>query len=123
MEDRYRPPERANRADAEEFARALPTEYVQCRAGSHLWRPSTARWDTEARAYDVRELCDRCTAARVRLISQLGAVLGSKIEYPEGYLATNIGRLVGEAKDAVRLEMVTRFVGAVPRQRKRRRAA
>lgn len=116
---RREPPARADRSDAEQFARELPAEFIGCRARQHLWEPATATWDREARAYDIGERCARCASTRRQLISQRGEVLRSVIDYAEGYLAKGIGRIVGDAKDAVRLEMVTRMVGGAGQRRRR----
>lgn len=46
---------------------------------------------------------------RVREMSEYGHVYAQTYGYPDGYLAQGIGRIAGDAKDAVRLASVRRF--------------
>lgn len=100
---------------AAEFASALSNKFLHCRELGHTWRPHTVNWDAEARAYDRRLRCSSCHTVRVQLLDQYGHVLANRYDYPDHYLANRNGQTgaLGGARDAFRLEAITRFLGGV----------
>jgi hypothetical protein len=52
---------------------------------------------------------------RIREMSESGHVYAETREYPDGYLTKGLGRIAGEAKDAVRLAATLR--GSVTERR------
>lgn len=108
---KQQPPE--PRPDINEWAQSLPTNYLQCRDFGHSWRPFTARWVAEERAYESQLRCGRCKTVRYRWISRTGEQLGAHYDYAPGYLASKpkgIGRLVREDRNWLRLESVLRVL-------------
>ena len=93
----------------EEFAAGLSVSYLQCRELGHNWRPWVARNDTEHNCFERALRCTRCRTKRWEAISYSGAS-SDDYEYPEHYLTDGIGRIVGEGRDALRLESLTRVL-------------
>lgn len=101
----------ANDDEARAFAETLPDSYLQCRDFGHLWRPFTARWQPDDSVWERRIRCVRCYTERVQTLSRSGATISGHYVYPDGYLHATLGRLAGTARDALRLESVTRLAG------------
>jgi hypothetical protein len=98
-------------ADVEEvkaFAQELSTAFLLCRELQHNWKPFSAWWDDEHHNYARSIRCMRCKTKKVQRLSSAGAVLSSHYEYADGYLAQHLGRIVGEARDTLRLESLIR---------------
>lgn len=98
-------------ADVEEvkaFASGLSTSFLLCRELQHNWKPYSAYWDEEYHNYARTIRCVRCRTLKVQRLSSSGAVLTSHYEYADGYLAEHLGRIIGEARDSLRLESLTR---------------
>lgn len=93
----------------------LPDAFLTCRDMGHTWRPYTAAWDSQERAYRRELICARCTTVRVQWVSATGHIAhGNAYTYPEGYTApTGTGRMDGQARDALRLQSVLRMVETV----------
>jgi len=93
------------------FANTLSDEFLYCRRYGHNWHPRTAikrkGW------YEATVFCQRCTSERLEVISLRGEVVRSSMHYPKGYLAHNIGRIVGESKNYLRIEALGRHLGSV----------
>lgn len=107
----------ALRDEVESFAKGMRISHLQCRELGHNWRPWVARYDTEHNAYERALRCTRCRTERWETIGLSGAKLGSRYVYPEGYTAPDgMGRIVGEGRDALRLESLTRSIAAVDTQ-------
>lgn len=106
--------------EAAQFAAGLPEEYLECRDYGHTWRARTARWDPETRAYERTLECARCTTIRSQWLSAYGHALKGSYSYPDGYQHAGLGRLDGSARDALRLESVTRILGVSPATARRR---
>jgi hypothetical protein len=97
----------------------LPDSYLQCRDLGHLWRPYTASWESQERAYRRVLVCTRCTTERTQWVSANGHIShGNAYAYPDGYSApAGTGRMDGGARDALRLQSVLRMVEAAPDER------
>jgi hypothetical protein len=91
---------------------SLPDAYLQCRDLGHLWRPFTAQWHQQERAYSRVLSCQRCGTQRAQWVSASGHIAhGNAYTYPEGYTApAGSGRMDGVARDALRLASVLRMV-------------
>lgn len=102
-------PKRADRDEVAELADHWPAAFLACRNYGHQWAPLRAV--INARGWvDVRELCPRCTSERSYEMSPRGRVYGHpSIDYAEGYLASGLGRIQGEAKEAVRAGSIRRL--------------
>jgi len=98
----------ADRQEVEAFAKGLKEAFLHCREMGHAWRPWAAEWDAEHNSYRRGLRCPRCKTKRWQYMGLTGAVLGTQYEYPEGYTAEGIGRIMGEGRDALRLESLTR---------------
>lgn len=117
-------PEWADPQEVAEFAADLELEWLYCRTYQHNWKPWTAHWSDHEGCYDVKIRCSRCTTKRVQKMSDKGSILSSHYDYPEGYLHEGMGRIVGEGRDMLRLESVTRvLVKQEERAQKRRKRA
>lgn len=94
----------------------MPAGHVDCRDLGHQWKPFTAVYDDVSNSYDVVHRCPRCKTRRRRLLTSTGHVVGSSYNYNEAdhYLVHGLGRIAGEAKDAVRLMGTTLFMASRP---------
>jgi hypothetical protein len=97
---------------AAEFAANLSNRFLHCRELGHTWRAHTVSWDAEARAYDRRLRCSGCHTIRIQLLDAYGHVVANRYQYPDNYLAHRDGQVgaLGGARDAFRLEAITRFL-------------
>jgi hypothetical protein len=99
----------ADRHEVEGFAQGLSISHLQCRELGHNWRPWVARRDPEHNAYERALRCTRCRTERWETIGLTGVKLGAHYKYPDNYTApAGMGRIVGEGRDALRLESLTR---------------
>lgn len=99
----------ADRAEVAEFAQTLTISHLECREMGHNWKRWIARWIPEQHAYERALRCVRCRTERWQLLSDSGAVLpGGGYKYPDGYQHQGLGRIVGEGRDALRLESLRR---------------
>lgn len=104
----------ADRAEVAGFANGLSISHLHCRELGHNWRPWVARYDEEHNAYERALRCTRCRTERWETIGLSGAKLGSHYKYPDGYVApAGLGRIVGEGRDALRLESLQRALVSV----------
>lgn len=104
-----RPPiEYADTDEVREFATELSDKYLECRDTGHNWRRHNATWSPHLGEYRRVHRCRSCKAERVQRLSDKGAILTSAIHYPEGYLHAGLGRIVGDGRDTLRLESMTR---------------
>lgn len=102
-------PSGALKSDVQDFAAGLSISHLHCRELGHNWRPWVARWDGEHNAYERALRCTRCKTQRWETIGSTGAKLGAHYKYPDGYTAQpGMGRIVGEGRDALRLESLGR---------------
>ena len=94
------------------WSRGLSEDFILCRDLGHLWRPLSARWSEDDRAYARTMRCGRCSTERHQLLSPAGHVLSGTYDYTEGYSAPKgQGRLGTEGRDSIRLESVLRLLG------------
>jgi hypothetical protein len=100
----------ADPAEVADLAAGMKQTHLECRTWNHIWRPNTAALATTQRWYDVTMRCVRCRSLRVQTWSLSGTVVTSHYEYAEGYLNKGLGRIVGDGRDALRLEIVQRAV-------------
>lgn len=107
---RPRGPTYADPKDVAQWAEELTASYLECRELGHLWRPFAARWVPEDRYYERVLRCTRCKTKRVQTLSRRGEVVLSHYVYPDGYQSNGMGRIVGDGRDALRLESLTRFL-------------
>lgn len=98
----------AEPTEVAEFASTLPVSHLHCRELGHNWKPWVARSDAEGGGYERALRCTRCRAERWQVLSLSGAVVKSHYVYPDGYVHQGMGRIVGEGRDALRLESLTR---------------
>lgn len=106
-----------------DFIQSLPSAFLDCRDYGHTWRARTARWDGDTRAYERTLECSRCSTTRTQWLSAFGTTLKGSYSYPDGYTHTGMGRLDGAARDALRLETVTRLLDLTPATVTKRRSA
>ena len=100
------PAKQPSREQLENFTRDLSDEYLYCRRFGHGWHPRTAikkKWWFEATVS-----CDRCGCERIEVINLRGEIVKRLMYYPKGYLAVNMGRIVGESKNYLRLAALER---------------
>ena len=112
----------ADRATVASFATALKESHLHCREMGHNWRHWVARFDQEHHSYQRALRCTRCRTERWEFIGRSGAKLGIQYKYPEGYTAEGIGRIVGEGRDALRLESLMRALSEDDKQAEKRDA-
>jgi hypothetical protein len=108
------PVQGAERHEVEDFAHGLSISHLHCRELGHNWRPWVARYDEEHSSYERALRCTRCRTERWESIGLSGTKLGSHYKYPDGYVApAGLGRIVGEGRDALRLESLHRSITQV----------
>lgn len=100
-------PHYADPGDVREFAGTLPEKFLHCREMNHNWRPYTVGGHPDG-GYERVLRCTRCRTRRVQHLTASGAVISSKYIYPDGYESKGLGRIVGEGRDALRLESIKR---------------
>lgn len=106
-----RPRQAPKFADARDVQRIAPQwtdEQIECRDLGHHWRPSDVTHIARLRYYRVSHECVRCGMVRIREMAETGHVYASTYIYPEGYLVQGMGRVAGDAKDAVRIAAIKR---------------
>lgn len=103
----------AAREAVEEFAQGLSISFLQCRELGHIWKPWGARRDDEHNTFERSLRCPRCKTKRHETLSMRGAKLRSHYEYPEGYTTDGLGRIVGEGRDALRVESMIRTLTSI----------
>jgi hypothetical protein len=100
-------------ADADEvrdFAETLPERFLHCRELNHNWRPYTVGSHPDG-GYERVLRCTRCRTRKIQSLTTSGALMGGvKYIHPPGYLHEGFGRIVGEGRDALRLESIKRIV-------------
>lgn len=106
----------ANRNDVEQFASGLQRQKLLCRTYGHSFAPFTVNVgnieNPRMGVYYEQTLRCRCGVKRRLLLSRSGSVVSSSYIYSEsdGYLSHGLGRIVGEGKDALRIEALTRLI-------------
>lgn len=82
----------------------LSEESLRCRINSHRWKPYNAK--KVVGAFETDEICETCTAHRLSVLSNRGAVIKRSIAYPEHYLRKGEGPLERSERDAMRLTVL-----------------
>jgi hypothetical protein len=95
----------------QDWAQGLKRSYLECRELGHNWRPHVVQWNDNG-GYDRSLRCTRCRTVREQVLSNRGAVISSQYVYPDGYTTDGLGRVVGEGRDMLRLESITRDLGS-----------
>lgn len=102
-------------ADPQDVARVAQSQWtdgqIQCRDMGHHWAPMDAMHVARLRFYRVSHGCGRCGIVRVRELSERGHVFATTYTYPDGYLVQGLGRIAGDAKDAIRVAAIKRTAG------------
>jgi len=118
------PPEAPLYAEVEEvkeFAEGLPANFLECRELGHNWKPYTGSY-VEGGIHRILR-CPRCRTERHQEISLGGTIINSKYIHPDGYLHKGMGRIVGDGRDALRVESLTRFMTKVARDSQKQQKA
>lgn len=98
--------------EADQLSNSWTDEVLGCRSGilRHRWEPYTAIYNKEYRYTQVTVRCPRCTTRKRLEIDQYGRRLSKpRMSYPPGYLAKNVGRIIGDAQDWVTMKAVERL--------------
>lgn len=106
----------ADAHEVAEFASTLVMAYLLCRELGHNWRPWTAY--PANGGYERALRCDRCSTERWETLTSTGAKVKGHYSYPEGYLHEGLGRIVGDGRDALRLESLSRSITDAPKGEK-----
>lgn len=105
----------ADTDEVKSFAAGLSEGYLQCRDIGHVWK-----FRTGGELHDEKDRivgwfrtfrCPTCKSEREQKMDERGLILGGSYKYPDGYLLTGLGRIVGEGRGALRLEAIKRVVG------------
>jgi hypothetical protein len=101
--------------DVEQFAGGLGQQALMCRTYGHGFNPfvvNVVQFEGSTEDYYEQILRCKCRVRRILLLNTRGAVVSSHYDYSRapGYLAVGIGRVVGEGRDVLRLESVTRLL-------------
>lgn len=100
----------ADAGEVEQWVAHLKQSWLLCRELGHTWKPFTARFVIEQRAYERSLRCSRCATERREVLDSSGHKVSSQYVHPDGYLHKGLGRITGEGRDALRLESLTRFI-------------
>lgn len=103
-----REPRYATPDEVAQQAEEWPEHYLECRLYGHVWRPARATFHTTYRYYYVVQLCQRCACERHSELTERGHVAASWLVYADGYLTKNVGRIVGDGRDVLRLAALSR---------------
>lgn len=118
---RHTAPIGADKDDVADFAASLSITYLECRELGHNWRKWVARYDEEHHSYERALRCTRCRTERWETIGLTGSKIGSHYKYPDGYQTVpGMGRIVGEGRDVLRLESMTRSLVAADHKQARK---
>jgi hypothetical protein len=105
---RREPPRFAEPGDIEHAAEQWSESVLECRDTGHHWERARASHIRRLHYYTVIHICSRCGMFRTREMSESGHVYANSYTYPDGYLLKGLGRIAGEAKDAIRALALTR---------------
>jgi hypothetical protein len=102
-------PLQASISDVEKKMEEWTLGMQQCRTYGHRFDPMTARRSPQGTILVVRG-CRRCKNSDGDMVTHqseisgdTGRIIHAAIRYPKGYLMTGTGRVIGDAKDFVRL--------------------
>jgi hypothetical protein len=107
----------ATRRQVADAAKEWTDQACECRKlNNHDWGPSAVQ--VHSRSLDITERCRRgCGCTRSYVMTRSGHVTVPPVtKYPDGYLMPpGMGRVTGDARDAVRAEWATRLVDRIER--------
>lgn len=109
-------PAHAEAAEVAAFAQSLPESYLYCRELGHNWKAWTARQVDDSIERVLR--CNRCRCERHQILTLTGGVHSNKYVHPEGYLHDGMGRIVGDGRDALRMESIKRTIRETDKRKK-----
>lgn len=92
--------------DLEAAVSQMAETHLHCRDYGHGWRPHTARYLPNERAYEQTLRCTRCRTMRSRLLDSHGLVVSTHYTYPDHYLVKGMGYLAGEDRGLIRLASI-----------------
>lgn len=107
-------PHYADAHEVADFARTLDAAFLACREIGHNWERWTARAINGG--YERALMCTRCATQRWEVLTSTGAKVKGHYVYPEDYLHEGLGRIVGDGRDALRLESLSRDIADNPIQ-------
>ncbi len=82
---------------------------LACRASQHRWQPLRAVLNRRYGFWRCDWQCDRCATEKSSEIdADTGEVWGTWYAYDDGYLATGMGRMAGDARGIIRLASLQR---------------
>jgi hypothetical protein len=96
--------------DVRRMAQSWDQDQLECRLYGHDWQPQRANQDRKTLLIAVVQVCPRCESERHQEINgRTGAVFAQWISYGDGYLCKGMGRIVGDGRNTLRLEAVTKI--------------
>lgn len=99
-------PTSADPKEVKRLARNLTDEALACRDVGHTWR--MYRLVKVRGGYNRDLFCPTCKTSRHEFINRNGEKLSTHYTYPDGYQIKGVGRLMGNARNTLRLESVIR---------------
>ncbi len=106
--NRRNAPKYAERHEVETATDQMRGTDLECRDLQHTWAYVTTTHIVRLRYYRQLHVCQRCGTERTREISETGHIYQSTYSYADGYQIKGLGRIAGEAKDALRLAAIKR---------------
>lgn len=107
----------ADPREVRDWAENLPGKFLICRDLNHDWSGYRA-WATgrgRSLLYTRVLKCKKCTTEREDTLTSQGFKVGTKYNYPDGYLTPKgTGRLGSDARAALRLVSVISHLGERP---------
>lgn len=92
-----------------------PDDFLMCRDTGirHPWQPYDVQVVGGRRGGFVERLkCDRCGSVKIRTLDGRGNPVKTHIDYVEGFLRAGMGRMTAKQNALVRVEHLTRRLGA-----------
>ena len=105
-------PAYADPHEVADFASTLPVSYLHCRDVGHNWQDWTAH--KIPGGFERAFMCSSCKTQRWEVLTLTGAKVKGHYVYPDDYLLQGLGRIVGDGRDALRLESVSRVATDKP---------
>lgn len=109
-------PAYADVAEVAAFAQGLPESYLYCRELGHNWKSWSARQVDDSIERILR--CNRCRCERHQILTLTGGVYSNKYVHPDGYLHEGMGRIIGDGRDALRMESIKRTIRDTEKRKK-----
>ena len=106
---RREPSRWADARDVAQVAEQWTDDQITCRDLGHVWQLMDAVHVARLKYFRVSHVCPRCEMVRIREMSESGHVYAQTYQYPDGYLVEGLGRIAGDAKDAIRVASIRRY--------------